>query len=190
MQQLLELLDKTPSRFIPLGDGQFLALTRVSQTPRRIAAFSENIVKVYASPLATLGLKDLIDEVGKVKADKHWKAHIQLEGSTEPATGTLYVPSRTAGLPNGRVQLAGPSGPLGWELLGRSNGTGKTVQALAVILKRAHGDQPNCCPHFRVHELGEVEASPYPQYRSIWWERQQLLNNYNRLICWYAATVC
>jgi len=23
MQQLLELLDKTPSRFIPLGDGQF-----------------------------------------------------------------------------------------------------------------------------------------------------------------------
>ena len=28
MQQLMQLLEKTPSRFIPLGDGQFLALTQ------------------------------------------------------------------------------------------------------------------------------------------------------------------
>jgi len=42
----------------------------------------------------------------------------------------------------------GPSGPL-WEPAWQINGTGKTVQALAVILKRAHGDQLNCCLNFR-----------------------------------------
>jgi len=34
-------------------------------------------------------------------------------------------------------------------------------------------------------------TSPYPQYRSIWWERSPTTTQqHNRLICWYAATVC
>jgi len=41
MQQLLELLDKTPSRFIPLGDGQFGFNPSVSQRLDELRAFSK-----------------------------------------------------------------------------------------------------------------------------------------------------
>ncbi len=77
MQQLLELLEKTPSRFIPLGDGQFLALTQAFRKRLdELRMFSEKHSScIRFHPLATLGLEDFVDEVGKVKADKHWKAH-------------------------------------------------------------------------------------------------------------------
>jgi len=77
MQQLLELLIKPQVVLFRLVTVNSLALTfkRLDE----LRAFSEKHSKVYAFTLATLGLKDLIDEVGKVKQpDKHWKAHIQL----------------------------------------------------------------------------------------------------------------
>jgi len=172
MQQLLELLDKTQVvlfRLVTVNSG---FNPSVSQTPRRIAGVWKNIVKVYAS-LATLGLKDLIDEVGKVKADKHWKAHIQLLKEYRTCNrNSPHVPSRTAGLPNGRVQLAGPSGPLGcgslleikWDWENRA-GVGCHPQACPWGTNLIVAPTSVCMNWVRHN------ASPYPQYRSIWWER-------------------
>jgi hypothetical protein len=96
MQQLLELLDKTPSRFIPLGDGQFLALTQAFRKRLdELRAFSEKHSKgIRFHPLATLGLEDFVDEVGKVKADKHWKAHIQRLKECKACNLNSLLPSK------------------------------------------------------------------------------------------------
>jgi len=119
-----------------------------------------------------------------VKADKHWKAHIQLlKYRTCNRNSTFQAELRDYQ----EVQLAGPSGPLGCgSLLGRSNGTGKTVQALAVISSVPMGTNPvaptSVCMNWVKHS-----ASPYPQYRSIWWERHnnQQLQPFDMLVCSY-----
>lgn len=143
MQHLLELLEQTPSRFIPLGDGQFLALT---QTFRKrldeLRTFSEKHNKgMRFHPLATLGLEDLVEEVGKLKADKHWKAHIQrlkeVQSLQPELPSTFHAQLRD-------YQMEGFSWLFRlahWGVgacLADQMGLGKTVQALAVILKHAH----------------------------------------------------
>jgi superfamily II DNA or RNA helicase len=142
MQQLLELLDKTPSRFIPLGDGQFLALT---QTFRKrldeLRAFSEKHSKgIRFHPLATLGLKDLVDEAGKVKTDKYWKAHIQrLEEAQklQPELPSTFQAQLRDYQMEGLTWLARLAHWGVGACLADQMGLGKTVQALAVILMRA-----------------------------------------------------
>jgi SNF2 family DNA or RNA helicase len=143
MQQLLELLDKTPSRFIPLGDGQFLALT---QTFRKrldeLRAFSEKHSKgIRFHPLATLGLEDFVDEVGKVKADKHWKAHIQRlkeVQSLQPELPSIFQAELRDYQMEGFSWLARLAHWGVGACLADQMGLGKTVQGLAVILMRAH----------------------------------------------------
>jgi hypothetical protein len=78
MQQLMQLLEKSPSRFIPLGDGQFLALTQeFRKRLDELRNFSERSGKgVKLHPLAAVAVEDWMEEVGDLKADKHWKAHI------------------------------------------------------------------------------------------------------------------
>ncbi|BAY95863.1 MULTISPECIES: DEAD/DEAH box helicase [unclassified Tolypothrix] len=143
MQQLLELLDKTPSRFIPLGDGQFLALTQAFRKRLdELRSFSEKHSKgIRFHPLATLGLEDFVDEVGKVKADKHWKAHIQrlkeVQSLQPELPSTFQAELRDYQMEgfNWMARLAH------WGVgacLADQMGLGKTVQALAVILIRAH----------------------------------------------------
>jgi superfamily II DNA or RNA helicase/tetratricopeptide (TPR) repeat protein len=142
MQQLLELLDKTPSRFIPLGDGQFLALTQAFRKRLdELRTYSEISKKgVRFHPLATLGLEDFVDEVGKLKADKHWKAHVQRLKEIQnlqpklPSTFQAELRDYQAEGFNWMSRLAH------WGVgacLADQMGLGKTVQALAVILNRA-----------------------------------------------------
>ncbi|MGJ5674326.1 MAG: DEAD/DEAH box helicase [Nostochopsis sp.] len=143
MQQLLELLDKTPSRFIPLGDGQFLALTQAFRKRLdELRAFSEKHSKgIRFHPLATLGLEDFVDEVGKVKADKHWKAHIQrlkeVQNLQPELPSTFQAELRDYQM-EGFSWLARLAHWGVGACLADQMGLGKTVQALAVILMRAH----------------------------------------------------
>lgn len=143
MQQLLELLEQTPSRFIPLGDGQFLALTQAFRKRLdELRAFSEKHSKgIRFHPLATLGLEDFVDEVGKVKTDKHWLAHIQrlreVQNLQPELPSTFQAELRDYQLEgfNWLARLAH------WGVgacLADQMGLGKTVQALALILTRAH----------------------------------------------------
>lgn len=142
MRQLLELLDKTPSRFIPLGDGQFLALTQAFRRRlEELKTFSEVSNKgVRFHPLATLGLEDFVDEVGTLKADKHWKVHVQrlkeIQNLQPKVPSTFQAELRDYQVEgfNWMSRLAH------WGVgacLADQMGLGKTIQALALILNHA-----------------------------------------------------
>ncbi|BAY41538.1 SNF2-related protein (plasmid) [Nostoc sp. NIES-2111] len=143
MQQLLELLEKTPSRFIPLGDGQFLALTQAFRKRLdELRLFSEKHSKgIRFHPLATLGLEDFVDEVGKVKADKHWKTHIQRlqeMKNLQPELPSTFGAELRDYQMDGFCWLARLAHWGVGACLADQMGLGKTVQALAVILRNAH----------------------------------------------------
>ncbi len=142
MQALLSLLEQTSSRFVPIGDGQFLALTQAFRKRLdEFRAYSERHGKgARFHPLAALALEETLDEVGQLKADKTWKSHIKR--LKESKTITPEVPSTLqAELRDYQqegfhwlAQLAH------WGVgacLADDMGLGKTLQALAVILLRA-----------------------------------------------------
>lgn len=142
MQALLSLLDQTSSRFVPIGDGQFLALTQAFRKRLdEFRSYSERHGKgLRFHPLAALALEETLDEVGQLKADKTWKSHIKK--LKESKTIAPEVPSTLqAELRDYQqegfhwlAQLAH------WGVgacLADDMGLGKTLQALAVILLRA-----------------------------------------------------
>jgi superfamily II DNA or RNA helicase len=144
MQKLLELLDQTSSRFIPLGDGQFLALT---QTFRKrldeLRAFSEKHAKGRRfHPLATFALEDFVDEVGQLQVDKHWKAHLkklkEMETLEPKLPSTLQAELRDYQMDGFRWLARLAHWGVG-ACLADDMGLGKTLQALAIILDRAAG---------------------------------------------------
>ena len=142
MKQLMQLLEKTPSRFIPLGDGQFLALTQeFRKRLDELRAFSEKSGKgVRLHPLAALAVEDWMDEVGDLKTDKHWKAHLKrLRDSQtfEPELpSTLQAELRDYQLDGFRWLARLAYWGVG-ACLADDMGLGKTLQALALILTRA-----------------------------------------------------
>lgn len=142
MQRLMELLDGTPSRFIPLGDGQFLALTQeFRKRLDELRAFSERLGKgLRIHPLSALAMEDWIEQVGTLKADKHWKTHIerlkavQMLEPTLPST--LQAELRDYQMDGFRWLSRLAHWGVG-ACLADDMGLGKTLQALAVILTRA-----------------------------------------------------
>jgi len=75
MRFLLERLDRIQGRFVPLGDGRFVALTRQLQTQlQRLAAVSEphrNGRRVHG--LGAPALDAVLEDAGSVKSDAAWK---------------------------------------------------------------------------------------------------------------------
>jgi len=142
MQQLMALLAKTPSRFVPLGDGQFLALTQeFRKRLDELRSHSEVHGKgVRFHPLAAIGLEEFVDEVGNLKADKHWKDHLkrlkEMKELQPVVPSTLQAELRDYQIEgfNWLSRLAH------WGVgacLADDMGLGKTLQALALILSRA-----------------------------------------------------
>ena len=142
MRELLALLEQSPGRFIPLGEGRFLALTlefrKRLEELRTFGDLSGRGVRVH--PLAAPALEEIIGEVGSCRTDKHWKAH--LERLAEARELVPAVPSTFRGELRDYqvtgfqwlVRLAH------WGVgacLADDMGLGKTVQALAAILTRA-----------------------------------------------------
>ena len=142
MQQLMQLLEKTPSRFIPLGDGQFLALTQeFRKRLDELRTFSERSGKgVKLHPLAALAVEDWMEEVGDLKADKHWKAHIQrlkeIQNFDPQLPSTLQADLRDYQIDGFRWLARLAHWGVG-ACLADDMGLGKTLQGLAVILTRA-----------------------------------------------------
>jgi superfamily II DNA or RNA helicase len=142
MQRLLELLEQTPSRFVPLGNGQFLALTQeFRKRLDELRAFSEKQGKgLRVHPLAALALEDWVEEVGELKADKHWQAHIQrlkeIQNLEPKLPSTLQADLRDYQI-DGFQWLARLAHWGVGACLADDMGLGKTLQALAVILTRA-----------------------------------------------------
>jgi len=144
MRRLLELLQSSTDRFIPLGEGQFLALTReLRRRLEELEAYSDKRGKEYRiHPLASLALEDLADQVPYLDADEAWKSRIEKFHSMD--TFDPSVPSTIkAELRHYQVdgfkwltRLAhlGVGGCLADDM-----GLGKTLQALAVLVDRASG---------------------------------------------------
>jgi superfamily II DNA or RNA helicase len=142
LQTLLELLEKTPGRFIPLADGQFLALTKeFRQRLDELRDFSEKNGRGRRfHPLATLALENVFDEVATLKSDQHWKKHLkrikEMQELEPVLPSTLQAELRDYQVEGFRwlAQLAH------WGVgacLADDMGLGKTIQALALILTRA-----------------------------------------------------
>jgi superfamily II DNA or RNA helicase len=142
LQQLLALLDRTPSRFIPLGDGQFLALTQEFRQRldelRLVSTRSKKGLGMH--PLAALTMEDWIDDIGNVETDKHWKSHIkklrEVESLEPELPSTLQAELRDYQLEGFRWLARLAHWGVG-ACLADDMGLGKTLQSLAVILTRA-----------------------------------------------------
>jgi SNF2 family DNA or RNA helicase len=142
MQQLMHLLNQTNSRFIPLGNGEFLALTQeFRKRLDELRKFSEKSGKALRMhPLAAVALEDWVDEVGNLKADKYWKAHIEklkeIQNFEPILPSTLQAELRDYQLEGFRWLARLAHWGVG-ACLADDMGLGKTLQALAVILTRA-----------------------------------------------------
>jgi superfamily II DNA or RNA helicase len=142
MRFLLDRLDRAQGRFVPLGDGRFVALTQQLQAQlQRLTAVSEphkTGQRVHA--LGVPALRDLLDEASDVTTDAAWREqvarirsaeswapklprHLQAELRDYQIDGFTWM-SRLARWGAGAC-------------LADDMGLGKTVQALAVMLDQS-----------------------------------------------------
>ncbi len=141
LMKLLDLTSTSPSRFVQLDDGRFLALTQdLRQRIADIAAFGTPMKnKVRFAPVRALVVDELLNDVG-CKTDKHWKAH--LSRIEESGTISAEVPSTLqATLRDYQHEGYGWLKRLAhWNTgacLADDMGLGKTIQALALLVDRA-----------------------------------------------------
>lgn len=141
LRQLLELMDATPGRFLSLGNGEFLALTKeFRKRLDDLTALSERHAKgVRFHPLAAPAIEELT--VGAdVETDSHWKeqmARIRSAQALQPVVPSTLQAELRDYQTEGYAWLArlahwGVSACLADDM-----GLGKTVQALALMLSRA-----------------------------------------------------
>ncbi|MFZ5774930.1 MAG: DEAD/DEAH box helicase [Thermodesulfobacteriota bacterium] len=143
MRRLLELSQTTQSRFIPLGQGHFLTLSK--ELRRRLdemAAFAElrkHTVRLH--PLALPALEELTDGLGGFEADEAWRRQLErLRRSEEsPPVPVPLAPVLRDYQATGFQWLARLAAWGGGACLADDMGLGKTVQTLALILHRASG---------------------------------------------------
>lgn len=141
LMKLLDLASASPSRFVRLDDGRYLALTQeLRQRINDIAAFGTPMKgKLRFSPVRAVVVDDLLDDVG-FKTDKHWKSHL---ASIEEADAISVEPPSTLQADLRDYQLEGYA----WlkrlahwntgACLADDMGLGKTIQALALLVERA-----------------------------------------------------
>jgi superfamily II DNA or RNA helicase len=141
MKDLMELLKAGHGRFLPLGDGQFLALTK--EFRRRLEALSAlgdpRGGELRVSPLSAGLLAPLAGEAGTFKGDAEWKKRMKL--LDEAAKLSPSVPSTFKGeLRNyqfeGYQWLTRLSHWGAGACLADDMGLGKTIQVLALLTAR------------------------------------------------------
>ncbi|GFO54631.1 SWF/SNF family helicase [Geomonas sp. Red276] len=142
LRQLVDMARDAHGRFVPLGDGEFLALSaQLRKRLEEIAAFADlqgNAFRFH--PLSASLFEEFADEVGDLSTDRKWKEH--LRRLREARSFTPQLP------PTLQAELRGYQEE-GFAWLNRLShwgvgacladdmGLGKTVQALAQILTMA-----------------------------------------------------
>lgn len=144
MRELLDLVQNSDSRFVALNDGSFMALTKeFRRRLNELNAYLENSRSGNnrIHNLAAFALDDFTRSIGKFEADNHWKDHIKKLKNVQKYDPQL--PSTLqADLRNYQIDgFKWLSQMAYWGVgacLADDMGLGKTLQALAVILERAH----------------------------------------------------
>lgn len=141
MQFLLDRLERTPGRFVALGDGQFIALTHQMRAQlAQLAGVSEahkggRRVHKFAAPVLDNALAGNAD----VTVDTAWKQHVariqKAAGWTPQVPANLQAELRDYQL-EGFVWLSRLARWGAGACLADDMGLGKTVQAIAVMLER------------------------------------------------------
>ncbi|MBK1724405.1 DEAD/DEAH box helicase [Thiocystis violacea] len=137
MQQLLELVQASPGRFIRLGEREFLALSDALR--RRLESLAGLTDRGRFHPLAAAAIDESLEGM-EVKRSAHWQAtlkHLAEVRELEPALpSTLQAELRDYQV-EGFRWLARLAHWGAGACLADDMGLGKTLQALALILSRA-----------------------------------------------------
>jgi len=143
MRTLLELAQTNTSRFIPLGQGHFLALSReLRKRLDEIAAFAElrkNTVRLH--PLAALALEDFTSGVGDLRTNERWREQQKRFRDAQQYQPKLPSTFKAALRDYQLIGFNWLARLANWGVgacLADDMGLGKTIQALALALDRAH----------------------------------------------------
>ncbi len=144
MRTLLDEIEAGEKRFISLGKGQYVALTRQLQKQLQwLSAGGQyvgrsNTLRVH--PLAAIGLEQWKDEIGEFQADTTFDTHIDriraVESYQPVIPSTLQATLRPYQV-DGFTWLARLAEWGVGACLADDMGLGKTIEALALILHRA-----------------------------------------------------
>jgi superfamily II DNA or RNA helicase len=142
LRQLMALLDTAPGKFIPLSDGQFLALTdefrKRIETLHRLTENTSKGLRIHN--LAALGVEDLLAEVDQLEVDRTWTQNLKRIKAAQtfdpPVPQTLQATLRDYQVDGFRWLARLAQWGVG-ACLADDMGLGKTVQVLTLILSRA-----------------------------------------------------
>jgi hypothetical protein len=143
MMQLVDLIEATPSRFVQLDNGDFLALTEeLRRRIEELAAYSDRRkTKLRFPPIRAAAMEDLGDAF-QMKADQHWTEWVQrLRESSEltPRVPTTFQAELREYQEEGYAWMSRLAHWGAGACLADDMGLGKTVQALALLVDRAAG---------------------------------------------------
>jgi SNF2 family DNA or RNA helicase len=142
LRSLLERVREGKSRFVALGDNEYLALS--DELHRRLMELADYGTMVgdelRMHPLASFSLAELARDAGSVDSDAAWRQHLQRIADSEAFTpalpSTLQAELRDYQREGfewlGRLAYLGVGACLADDM-----GLGKTLQALALLLTRA-----------------------------------------------------
>jgi tetratricopeptide (TPR) repeat protein len=138
MAQLLELIRQSPGRFLQLAEGEFLSLT--GELRRRLDAIRAFSDAGRFHPLAAVAIAEATEGM-QLKAGKPWRellARFDEAQGLEPGIPTTLQAQLRDDQAEGFRWLARLAHWGAGACLADDMGLGKTVQALALILTRAH----------------------------------------------------
>jgi SNF2 family DNA or RNA helicase len=141
LQELMELVKKSPNRFIELSSGEFIALSKdLKKRLEELNGFSTNDKKVTKlNKFSAVALNGFFDNLKHIKSDKSWKDFkSQIEKSN---TGTIEIPSTMQAelRPYQEEGFRWMSRLASWKAgacLSDDMGLGKTIQTLTILLQR------------------------------------------------------
>ncbi len=142
MKRLLELIKTSDTRFIPLEEGHFLALTKeFRKRLEELDSYAERKGKeVRLHPLAAMAVQDLMEAIPNLEVDKAWKSRLERIQTGQkikpPIPSTLKAELRDYQV-EGYTWMARLAHMGIGACLADDMGLGKTIQTLAVMLHRA-----------------------------------------------------
>jgi superfamily II DNA or RNA helicase len=141
MKEVLSRLDQARGRFVPLDGGRFVALTTgLLKQLRQLNGVSEETAggrKLHG--LASIAVDELLEDAGKVQADKHWRelsARIRAAGSHTPKVPATLQAELRDYQADGFTWMSRLANLQMGACLADDMGLGKTVQTIAVMLEQ------------------------------------------------------